>query len=82
MEGLDEVVGVLFDVILDTKVVGNEVESDGLGGVLPERRSSRNRGEYKKGKMRFEPVVGNVAVFFEAGNAFADLEVNPDVGTK
>ena len=44
LEGLDEVVGVLLTNILDPKVVDNKGESDGLGGVLPERMSSGNRG--------------------------------------
>ena len=44
MDGLDEVVGVLLANILDPKVVDNKGESDGLGGVLPERMSSGNRG--------------------------------------
>ena len=80
--GLDEVVGVLFANILDTKVVDNKGEIDGLGGVLPERRSYGNRGESKMVNMRFEPVIGDAASFFEAGHAFADIEVNPAVGTK
>ena len=82
MEGLDEVVGVLLSDILDPKVVEDEGESDGLGGVLPERRSSGNRGESKMGNMSFEPVVGNAAGLIEAGHAFSDIEVNPAVGTK
>ena len=43
LEGLDEVVGVLLADVLDPKFVDNEGENDGLGGVLPERRSSGNR---------------------------------------
>ena len=34
------------------------------------------------GKVRFEPVVGNVASLFEARHDFSDLEVNPAVVTK
>ena len=82
LEGLDEVVGVLLADILDPKVVDDEGESDGLGGVIPERRSSGKRGESRIGKMSFEPVVGNVAGLFEAGHAFSDLELYPSVGTK
>ena len=82
LEGLDEVVGFLFDKVLDTKVVDDEGESDGLGGVLTERRSSGNRGGSNMGKMSFELVIGDAAGLFEAGHAFADLEVNPAVGTK
>ena len=44
-EGLDEVVGVLLADVLDPKVVDNKEENYGLGGVLPERRRSGNRGE-------------------------------------
>ena len=35
LEGLDEVVGVLFADVLDPKVIHNEGENDGLGGVFP-----------------------------------------------
>ena len=46
---MDEVVGVLFSGVLDTKVVNDKGENDGLGGVLPERRGSGNRGEAEMG---------------------------------
>ena len=75
-------VGNLFGDILDTKVVDDEGESDGLGGVLPERTSSGNRGESKMGKMMSEPVIGDAAGLFEAWHAFSDLEVNSAFGTK
>ena len=75
-------VNFLFSDIIDTKIVDDERESDGLSGVLPERRSSGNRDESKMGKMSFESVVGDAACLFEAWHAFADLEVNPSVGTK
>ena len=70
LEGLDEVVGILLANIIDPKVGDDEGESDGLGGVLPELRSSGNRGKLKVGKLRFEPVVGNAAGLFEDGHAF------------
>ena len=35
LEGLDEVVGVLFADVLDPKVINDEGENDGLGVVLP-----------------------------------------------
>ena len=79
LEGLDEVVGVFLADVLDPKVVNDEGENDGLGGILPERRSSGNRGESKMGKMSFEPVVGDAAGLFEAGHAFSDIEVNQAV---
>ena len=44
LEGLDEVVRVLFADVFDPKVINDEGENDGLGVVLPERRGSRNRG--------------------------------------
>ena len=47
LEGLDEVVGVLLADILDPKVVNDKGENDELVAVLPERRSSGNRGESK-----------------------------------
>ena len=73
LEGLGEVVGVIFADVLDSKVINNEGENDGLGGVLPERRGSGNRGETKMGEVRFALVVCDVAVLFEAGHAFSDL---------
>ena len=74
-------VGVFLANVLDPKVINDEGENYGLDGVLPERRGSGNRGEYKVGKVSFEPVVGNAAGLFEAGHAFSDIEVDPDVGT-
>ena len=82
LEGLDEVVSVFRANILDPKIVDDEGESDRLGSVLPERRSSGNRGESKMGKVRFEPVISNAAGLFEAGHDFLDLEVNPAVRTE
>ena len=73
LEGLDEVVGVLLDNVLDPKVINDEGENDGLRGVLPERRGSGNTGEVKVGEVSFEPVVDNAAGLFEAGHAFSDL---------
>ena len=49
LEGLDEVVGVIFANVLEPKVINDEGENDGLGSVLPERRSSGKRGEAKMG---------------------------------
>ena len=63
-------VGVLFADVLDPKVINDEGENDGLGGVLPERRGSGNRGEGKMGEVSFESVFGNAAGLFEAGHAF------------
>ena len=82
LEGLDEVVGVFLVDVIDPKVVNDEVKNDGLGDVLPEHRSSGNRGEPKMGKVSFEPLVGNAAGLFEAGHAFLDLEVNPAIRTE
>ena len=73
MEGLDEVVGVLFADVLDSKVINDEGENDGLGGVISERRGSGNRGETKMGEVSFESVVGDAAVLFEARHAVSDL---------
>ena len=82
LEGLDEVVGVFLADVIDPKVVNDEGENDGLGGVLPDRRGSGNRGKFKVGKVSFEPVVGDAASLFEAGHAFSDIEVDPSVGTE
>ena len=73
LEGLDEVVGVLFADVLDPKVINGEGEKDGLGGVIPESRGSGNRGEATMGEVSFESVVGDAAGLFEAGHAFSDL---------
>ena len=35
LEGLDEVVRVLFAYVLDSKVINNKRENDGLGSMLP-----------------------------------------------
>ena len=75
-------VGVFLADVLDPKVVDDEGENDGLGGVLPERRSSENRGKPKVGKTIFEPVVGNAAGLFEAGHVFSDIEVDADIRTE
>ena len=73
MEGLDEVVGVLFSNVLDPKVVNDKGENDWLGGVLPKRRGYGHRGKDEMGKVIFESVVGNAAVLLEAGHAFLDI---------
>ena len=72
-EGLDEVVGVFLADLLEPKVIKDEGENDGLGGVLPERRGSGNRGKAKVGEVSFDPAVGNAAGLFEAGHDFSDL---------
>ena len=46
-------VGVLLSNVIDPKVFNDEGENDGLGDVLPERRSSGNRGESKMGNVSF-----------------------------
>ena len=73
LEGLDEVIVFFIANVFDPKVNNNEGANDGLGGVLPERRGSGNRGEAKMGEVSFEPVVGNAAGLFEAGHSFSDL---------
>ena len=82
LEGLDKVVSVLLANIIDPKVVNDEEEIDEIDGVLPECRSSGNKGESKMGKVSFEPFVGDAAGVFEIRHAFSDLEVNPDVRTE
>ena len=82
MEGLDEVAGIFLADVLYPNVVNDAGENDGLGGVLPERRSSGNRSEYKECKVRFERVIGNAAGLFEAGHDFSGIEVNPAVRTE
>ena len=82
LEGLDEVAGVFLADVLDPKVVNDAGENDGIGGVLPERRSSGNRSKYKVCKVRFERVIGNAAGLFEAGHDFSGIEVNPAVRTE
>ena len=82
MEGLDGVVGVFLADVLDPNVVDNGVENDGVGGMLPDCRSSGNRGEYKVGKVSFEPVIDDAVCLFEAGHAFSDIEVDPAIRTE
>ena len=79
LEGLDDVVGFFLADVLDPKVINDEGENCGLGGVLPERRGLGHRGEAKMGEVRFESVVGDAAGLFEAGHAFSDLWVDPAV---
>ena len=45
LEVLNEVVGILFSNVFDSKVINDEGENDGLGGVLPDCRGSGNRGK-------------------------------------
>ena len=71
LEGLNGVVRVLFADVHNPKVINDEGENDGLGGVLSERRSSGNRGESRMGEVSFESVVGDAAGLFEAGHAFS-----------
>ena len=70
MEGLDEVVSVLFADVLDPKVVNDKGENNGLGDMLPERRGYRHRGEAEMGEVSFESIVGNAAGLLEAGTPF------------
>ena len=65
LEGLDEVVGVLFADVLDPKVINDKGENYGLGVVLPESGGSGNRGETKMGKVIFESVICDAAGLFE-----------------
>ena len=71
--GLDEVIGVLFSDVLEPKVVNNEGENDGLGGVLPNIWGSGHRGKAKMGEVSFESVVGYADGLLEAGHAFSYL---------
>ena len=48
-------------------------ENDGLGGVIPERWGSGNKGKVKMDEVSLEPVVGNEAGLFEAGHASSDI---------
>ena len=75
-------VGVFPADVLDRKVLDNEGKNDGLGVVLPERKSFGNRGKSKMVKVSFEPSFGNAAGLFEDGHAFSDLELNPAVRTE
>ena len=49
LEGLDEVVGVLFSDVLDAKVIYDEGEPYGFGVVLPQSRGSGYRGKTEIG---------------------------------
>ena len=61
---MDELVSVLFANVLDPKVINDEGENDGLGGVFLECRGSGNRGKSKMGEGSFDLVVGDVAGLF------------------
>ena len=73
LEGLDEVVGLLFAYVLHPKVINNKGENDELGGVLPERWGYGHRGETKIVEVRFASVIGDAAGLLEARHAFSDL---------
>ena len=73
LEGLDEVVGVIFSDVLDAKVIYDEGEKYGFGVLLPQRRGSRYRGKTELGKVSFESVVGDAAGLLEAGHSFLGL---------
>ena len=53
LEGLDEVVGILFSDVLDAKVVYDEGEEYGFGVVLPQCQGSGYRGETELGEVSF-----------------------------
>ena len=73
LEGLYEVVGIIFADVLGPKVINDGGENDGLGVVLLERGGSKNWGKAKVGEVSFDSVVCNVAGLFEARHAFSDL---------
>ena len=50
--------------------------------MLPQCRGSGYRGESELGEVIFELVVGDADGLLEAGHAFSDLKVDPDVGTE
>ena len=51
LEDLDELVGIFLANVLDPKVINDEGENDGIGGVLPEHRGSGNRGKAKGARL-------------------------------
>ena len=73
LQGLDEVVSVLFSNVLEAKVVNDKGEKYGLGGVLPQFRGSGYRGNTELGEVRFESVVGDADGLLEAEHAFSDV---------
>ena len=70
LEGLDEVVGVLFSDVLDAKVIYDEGEKYGFSVMLPQSRGSGYRGKTELGKVSFESAVGNMAGLLYARHSF------------
>ena len=72
LQGLDEVVGVIFYHVLDAKVVNDEGEKYGIGVVLSQRQGSGYRGKTELGEVSFESVVGDAAGLLEGRHTFSD----------
>ena len=62
-------------VIVYPKIVNNEGECDGVGGVIQEGRGVFGRGIAKRGKVGNEVILSNVAKLFEAGRPFLYFDV-------
>ena len=82
LEGLDEVVSILFPDVLYAKVVYGEGEEYGFGVLIPQSWGSGYRGKPKLGEVSFDSVVGDAAGLLEAGRSFSDLKVDPAVRTE
>jgi hypothetical protein len=79
LEGLDEMIGMLFANVLDSKVVDDEAENDGTCRVFPETWGSWCWIVAILDEMLGEALVGDDASLFEAVHAFFDFNVHPAV---
>ena len=80
LEGLYQVISILFANIFDEKVVDDKGEGDVTRCMLPKGRGARDRCISKLDEVDFKPVIGNADVLFETRHAFADLHIDPAVG--
>ena len=80
LQGIDEMVGIVFANIFDAKVVNNEAEGDVTALVPPKAGGLRRWGVAVFGEVGLESNVGKEAGLFEAVHAFANFNVHPPVG--
>ena len=79
LEGLEQVVSIVFADIFYAEVVNDKGESDVTLRMLPYGGGARDRRISKQGKVYFQPVIGDAAGLFETRHAFAYLHIDPAV---
>jgi hypothetical protein len=79
LQGIDEMVGIVFANIFDAKVVDDEAEGDVAALVSPKAGGARRWGVAVFGEVGLESNVGEEAGLFKAVHAFANFNVHPSV---